>query len=812
MEGRVWEISGAVQGVGFRPWVYRVARGLGLRGCVRNTPTGVRVEAIGSEAALARMGEELRNGGTPAGRVRRLRERAMEPAEVWFFTNESKKDGFWIGESEGAGGGVEDMPQIAPDLAMCRECLAEIRDRGSRRWKYPFTTCAYCGPRYTIFEGLPFDRERTVMREFPLCAECEAEYRDAWDRRFHAQAIACPRCGPWLRLLDARGRELTVREEALEVAGRVLREGAIVAVLGVGGFHLMVRADGREGVLRLRRRKRREWKPFAMVCREVGELGGAVRVSKEEMALLRSPAAPIVLLERTGRGPEFSGVADGVSCLGVMLASNPLQWLLLEEVGVPLVATSGNVSEMPICYEVEEGLARLGDVADFFLVHNRRVVRRCDDSVVRVVAGEGRLVRRGRGYVPLPLELSGLRGLADGVEYIGVGGHQKNCVCLLSRGELLLGAHLGDLGTERAREEWRRDVEWLKGYSREARKVYVCDWNKDYGSTIELERMAVEVEAVQHHAAHGFAALAEAGWEEALAVVWDGTGLGVDGEIWGGEFLEVDWRGQWRRVGHLGRFVLPGGERAAREPVRSAAGVLASLVKGGVVELGEIRWLWGLRAEWRRLETFLRLAGDEGEGCVRTTSAGRLFDAVAWMVGLVEGEVSEAQAAMVLEGSAWGYLRRVGSEPSAIRQLLVREVEEIGVAVRMREEGENLIVEWEEVVAGVIREMLGAKGDRKAELERAAWRWHVGIARAVEAVVRRVGSGRVILTGGCFQNRLLGEMVVELLGAMGVEIFLPRELPCNDGGLSAGQAIGAAMRRGRQGGKNFSGDKMEQGN
>ena len=764
--GRVWLIAGTVQGVGFRPWVCRLARGFGLTGRVCNELGGVRIEAFGNAAALEAMGLAL-GGEAPA------------PARVASVAVVCDEETDWAGLVEfsicesrtvGAGG----WPQVAPDLAMCSECRAEIEDPQSRRFRYPFTTCARCGPRYTILENLPFDRERTSMRVFPLCEECSVEYTDPSDRRFHAQAMACPSCGPQLRWLDGDGQLLAVREDALAAAAAALRSGQVVAVKGLGGFHLMVQADNGAAVKRLRERKRRPEKPFAIMARDIAEAERLGCVGEVEWTVLESPAAPIVLLDRAVGQPMDRGrllaseVAPGVPTIGVMLATTPLHALLLKEVAGAVVATSGNRSEEPLCSDESEAVFRLKDIADFFLSHDRPIVRRCDDSVVRILDGRVSLLRRARGYVPgtIPWDVIG-NGATSCDALLGAGGHQKNAPALLVGKELLQGAHVGDLDHPLARAAWHETVSGLLELSPGTRLGMVAtDAHPNYGSTIEADRLECLQLPVQHHAAHAFAAMVEAGVERACAVVWDGTGLGDDGTVWGGEFLKVERSGHWQRIGWLKPFSLPGGELAAREPARSAIGAWWEWMEGNVSAADPAC------ARLKRQETqvaALIQALKSGIGCVRTTSAGRLFDAAAAFLGLAPRRGYEGQAAMALEQAA----NCVRLQPRPPRLPLTRQPG-------------GFELDW-----GLAMAFCAESNDVAA----AAAAWHSALIEGIIDGAHAAGFGDVLLTGGCFQNKILCDGAAHRLREEGFHAYVPRLVPMNDGGLAVGQATAIALGR-----------------
>ncbi len=607
------KITGAVQGVGFRPHVYRLATRLGLSGFVANGPAGVLIEAQGLGEGLEEFAESLRSAPPAHALVHRFDETSVALGAA---------DGFRIAASEEVG---EAEAFLLPDLAPCVECLAELFEPGNRRYGYPFTNCTLCGPRYSIVESLPYDRPRTTMREFPMCAACEAEYRDPGSRRFHAQTNCCPACGPRLSI-------------EFEKAVESLKQGLIVAVKGVGGFLLMCDARNEEAVRRLREKKRRPRKPLALLVGSLEDAAGLCEVSDLAGELLASPAAPIVLLRRRDNATVSRLIAPENPLLGVMLPSSPLHAMLARAFDGPLVATSGNLADEPIAIDNEEAVGRLGGIADLFLAHDRAIRRPVDDSVMRIAGGKPLLLRRARGLAPLPLESPW-----DLEEALATGAHMKNTVAF-SRGRLVfVSQHLGDLDLLPGVENHRRALEDFQAiYSVKPGHV-ACDLHPGYGSTRSAESLGLPVRRVQHHEAHAWAALLEAGWKEPCAVAaWDGTGDGGDSTVWGGEFFLFDGV-KMNRTASLRSFRLPGGEAAVRDPRRSLLGVLYAL--------GEPERAAALfpAPEYGLLLKLLA----SGLNSPATSSAGRLFDAMAAAHGIVNCSF-EGEAAMRLEAVAAG--------------------------------------------------------------------------------------------------------------------------------------------------------------
>ena len=744
-------VRGAVQGTGFRPFVFRLAQELRLAGSVRNTRFGVLILAEGSSEAVTEFVRRLPLEAPPAAVLRGLDAEAIAPDGA---------ERFEIEASDPAG---ELVVAMLPDLATCPDCRRELFDPDDRRFGYPFLNCTACGPRLSIIEGLPYDRPLTAMRQFRLCPDCAAEYGDPRDRRFHAQPVACPRCGPRLWF---EGHDRTAGPHAtypLEAAVAVVRSGRILALKGVGGYQLLVDARDDAAVARLRARKGREAKPLAVMFPSLDALRRVARVGEEEARLLVSPSAPILLLPLVDRSAISAETAPGLHSVGAMLPYSPMHHLLLAKLGFPVICTSGNFSEEPMAIGADAARERLGQIADAFLHHDRPIVRHVDDSVARVVDGSLLLLRRARGFAPLPLEL---RAHLPTVRALG--GHLKSTVAWSHGNQIIASQHIGDLDHPLSLEALQRtvaDYEQLYGL---APVAAACDLHPDYATTRLAEASGLPVVRVQHHHAHVAAVMAEHDLEgEVLGVAWDGTGLGTDGTIWGGEFLRASVVG-FRRVARLLPFWLPGGEAAARQPWRSALGVLHE-VRGDE--------LWGLdvppveHARPRRaiLEALFR----PGSSSARTSSAGRLYDAVASLLGLRQESSYEAQTAMQLEQMA---------EPGAQSGYPFRLLETRGP------DGAALVdVDWRPAVAGVLADL-----GRGATPCTVAGRFHLTLAQMIAAVAEWVGIGRVVLSGGCFQNAALVRLAARDLRARHFEVITASRIPPNDGGLAVGQALVAA--------------------
>ena len=739
-------VEGTVQGVGFRPFVYRVATELGLGGWVLNDSRGVLIEVEGERQALDELLERLRTATPPLAVVDRVGEEPMAATgEVGFRITESEEGG----EPEAA---------VSPDVATCEECLAELLDPGDRRHRYPFTNCTNCGPRFTIVRGVPYDRPLTTMASFEMCELCRAEYEDPLDRRFHAQPNACPVCGPSLRLADRAGRSLAEgNEPSLEAATLALAKGRIVAVKGLGGYHLACRADDEGVVAELRARKHREDKPFALMAPTIDSALALVELDDAAGALLTSRERPIVLAQRRPDAPVAGSVAPASRELGVMLPYSPLHHLLLADSDAVLVMTSANVSDEPIAYRDEDALGRLAGIADVFLVHDRPIETRTDDSVVRVVADRPLFLRRSRGYVPRALPLSAGRPI------LACGAELKSTFCLAKGERAWIGHHIGDLKNYETLRSFTEGIEHFEELFAVEPELVAHDLHPEYLSTkYALEREGAETVGVQHHHAHLAACLAEHGEPgRAVGAIFDGTGYGTDGTVWGGEILVGD-PGGFERAGHLHPVRMPGGERAIRQPWRMACSWLLET-------LGSEPPLPPLLAEQVSEEDWSKVAELAGTGLASpvTSSAGRLFDAVAALCG-IRAEVNyEGQAAVELEAAADPAVREPyplpGTELLDARETMLAILADLGAGVPVAE----VAAKFHNAVAE-------------------------GVARACAEHARAEGIELAVLSGGVFQNRLLLERTTEALEGTGLRVLVPRLLPPNDGGVAFGQAAVAA--------------------
>jgi hydrogenase maturation protein HypF len=760
------KIEGTVQGVGFRPFVFRVARALDLTGWVVNGADGVTIEVEGGAEAVNQFLDRLQAACPPGARIERMTVRSVPAVGDREFIIQPSLEG-----------GAK-LLAISPDLATCADCVMELFDPRDGRFRYPWLSCAQCGPRFTMVTAVPYDRANTTMSRFVLCVACRAEYEAPDNRRFHAESTACPLCGPTLALWDADGEVSVKGVEALERTYRIIRAGKIVAVKGIGGFHLWVDAASEEAVQLLRARKRRPHKPFAVMFPSLEAIRTYCTLSPGEAERLTSPEAPIVILQRLEGTSLTQGVAPGNVTVGAMLPYMPLHHLLMRELDGPVVATSGNRSEEPIVTGDEEARRRLAEIADAFLIHDRPIARPMDDSVVRMAKSGPIVLRRARGLVPRTIRLP--ESIARDVEgpVLAVGGHLKNTVALLDADRVLLSQHLGDLSTLETEYAVRQAIDDLQWLLQVKPRAVACDLHPDYRSTRLAEELAgrwdVPLIRVPHHHAHVVACMAEHGVTGVvLGVAWDGAGYGVDGSLWGGEFLLATYR-ESDRLAHLHPFRLPGGEQAAREPRRAelavrwetfgAQGCLAAVEEG---------------TEWRaQAQLVVAMLAKQIQSPV-TTSMGRLFDAVASMLGLCQVASFEGQAAMALEQEGTGASASVHGEDEAYPIPLVSGAE----APR------RWIADWRPMI-----ELIADDLSRGVEKSRIAHRFHRSLAELIGQVAERVGVQQVVLTGGCFQNVLLVDLARDRLESAGFVALTHREVPPNDGGLALGQAVIAATQ------------------
>jgi len=772
-------VRGLVQGVGFRPTVWRIARALELAGSVCNDGSGVLIRLWAEPARIDRFLERLRLECPPLARIDAIERRPLDGAP----------DGadFVIVASAA----TEVHTGVVPDAATCAACAAEIADPGDRRHRYPFTNCTHCGPRLSIVRRIPYDRANTSMAVFPMCERCAAEYASPEDRRFHAQPNACPECGPRTWLVGGDGAAIDPAalgaRDPVEAASRLLAQGRILAVKGIGGFHLACDAADEAVVSELRRRKRRWQKPFALMARDLDVLRRFCQVSAAEAETLASPAAPVVLLDSGAREGLAGSVAPGQSALGCMLPYSPLHRLLLEDWGVPLVMTSGNTSDEPQCIDNDDARWRLAGLADAFLLHDRAIVNRVDDSVVRVMGGEVRPLRRARGYAPAPLPLPA--GFARAPRVLALGGELKNTVCLLQDGQAVLSQHLGDLQEASTLREFERTIALYRELFQHRPEVIAIDAHPGYHPSQVGRRLAAEqglaLCEVQHHRAHIAAVLADNGHPvdggPVLGVALDGSGYGDDGTIWGGEWLVGDYR-RLERAACIRPFALPGGTRAILEPWRCLYAQITETLGWPGFEARYGATAAGSVLRDRPAEVLGRMI-ERGINSPRTSSCGRLFDAVAAALGICAERISyEGQAAIELETLARQGLLAAASPPAA----------EDGYAFGWIDGSGMVQVDPAPMWPALLGDLAG--GRPRTEI---ALRFHLGLAAAVVSTCARIADeralGTVALSGGVLQNRTLLELLLQGLGERGLRVLTHRRVPSNDGGLALGQAVIGAL-------------------
>ncbi len=746
-------VSGLVQGVGFRPYVYRLATDRNLRGNISNTPAGVTIEIQGPPEAVEDFVSRLPGEAPALAQITRVivREMPCQPDRSFEILPSHR------GEHASA--------LISPDVAVCDDCLRELLDPHDRRYLYPFINCTNCGPRFTIVRDIPYDRPRTSMSAFPMCEKCRAEYGDPRNRRFHAQPNACWECGPHLEIWDFHGHRIET-PDPIGAAVECLRSGEILAVKGLGGFHLAVDATNPAAIERLRQRKRRIEKPFAVMVRNLEAAGKFCHVDAEMEQLLSSRQRPIVLLPWKKAAAIAENVAPNQGDLGVFLPYTPLHHLLFSLSGFPaLVMTSGNLSEEPIAIDNREVVERLGGIADLFLVHNREILLRCDDSVVRHSAGGTRQIRRSRGYVPSPVRLHG-----EIPQILAVGGELKNTICL-TRGNLaFLSQHIGDLENVESFDFFRDAIAQFSKILEVEPEIVAYDLHPDYLSTKwALQQKGVRLVGVQHHHAHIAACMAENKLEgRVIGLALDGAGYGADGHIWGGEALLADYAG-FERAAHFAYAPLPGGAAAIREPWRMAVSYLMRAFGEDFFNL-DIPFVRGL--DRRKTELVMHMMTRE-VNCPLTSSCGRLFDAVAALLGIRQEVTYEAQAAIELEMSA-----RPSTETAAYPFAICAQ------DGRWQIDASPLFAA---IVEDLRRNVCAATISR---------RFHNGLVETfvrIASLLREESSiNRICLSGGTFNNMLMLEPLVRRLESDRFEVFAHSEVPAGDGGLSLGQALVAA--------------------
>jgi len=753
------QIQGAVQGVGFRPFIYRLANSLKLKGWINNSAQGVTIEVEGVRQKLTEFSLRIEKEKPSRAYIHSLESSHLDPVGYTSFE---------IKESSQTG---KLTALVLPDIATCPDCLAEVFDPQNRRYLYPFTNCTNCGPRFSIIKALPYDRPSTTMKIFEMCDDCQAEYNDPANRRFHAQPNACPQCGPRLEFWDSKGNVLNSYHQALVDAVEAIRDGAVVAVKGLGGFHLIVDATNQNAVRTLRERKRREEKPFALMYPSLDLIKSHCEVSPAEERLLLSPESPIVLLKKKsytteGTNPSIDElVAPGNPYLGIMLPYTPLHHILMSELNSPVVATSGNISDEPICIDENEALERLGEIADLFLVNNRPIARHVDDSIVRIVLDRELVMRRARGYAPLPISIK-----KKAPAILAMGAHLKNTIALSVENQIFISQHIGDLETDAAYVAFQNVIQSFKRLYNSEPQSIVCDAHPDYLSTQYAQRQNLPINKVQHHYAHIRACMLENEIEPpVLGVSWDGTGYGLDNTVWGGEFFHIT-KDDYHRVAHFRRFPLPGGELAIKEPRRAAIGLLYEM--DGHFNQKNLPPLASFSSrELSLIKTML----DKKINSPLTSSAGRLFDAVASLIGLRQINRFEGQAAMELEFQ--------------LDEANIDDYYDFELTSHKNLGNSPIhLVNWEIIVRQILN-------DRDCQISAGiiSKKFHNTLSEIIIEIAKRVREPKVVMGGGCFQNKYLTERTVQRLGEENFHPYWHQRIPPNDGGIAVGQ-IGAVIQ------------------
>jgi len=737
------QLNGFLQGVGFRPFVYRLAHQYQQKGWVANTSSGISLHIEGASGLQQKFLAKLENNLPPFAQIKSLTTEVL-PLETppHFTIKPSQFDG-------------QASLFVLPDIATCPECVAELFNPASRYYQYPLISCCQCGPRYSIMQQQPYDRARTTMADFPQCAACQQDFSNSEDRRFHAQTIACSECGPALQWLDAQGQELATKELALASCIEQLQAGKIVAVKGIGGYQLLVNAQDEVAVARLRRKKMRPAKPFALLAGDLAMVKSLCIVNEQEQQALQSAMAPIVLLKKHASITQYQMVAPSSHLLAIMLPSSGLQHLIMRAFGQPLIATSANRPSEPICIADQQALEDLSGIADYYLMHDRMILRALDDSIVRVIANKPRVLRRARGYAPLPIPLT-----IDS-NMLALGGHLKSSWALSYQGYVLLSQYLGDMHSLANQEHFRQSLIDAQCFYKISAKRLIHDQHPDYFTSHYAAQSTLPRMAVQHHHAHAFSCMAEHQLKPpALAITWDGTGLGTDNSSWGGEFFLIKSQ-SITRFAHIKPLLLMGGDKANKEPRRVAIAILYQLF--GEQWQVEARHLACVQAFTDNGLQVLSVALKNKLNTPKSSSMGRLFDAVASLLNLCQINEYEGQAASCLEAAA-------ASLSSTTETYACSFIS-----------GQPIIIDWQEMFQQILTDL----SVLSAEL--IAAKFHNTLADIVLRIAQQAGEKQIVLSGGCFQNATLTEKVHQVLECAGFQVYSHEQTPSNDAGLALGQ-------------------------
>jgi hydrogenase maturation protein HypF len=743
MEGVRISIRGAVQGVGFRPFIYKLAKTLNIKGYVLNTPQGVIIEAQAEESLLKEFIERIQKEKPPISLIQKFIIENISISE--------KFNNFEIKKSDLSG---SPNAIVLPDIATCKDCYNEIFDSKNRRYLYPFTNCTNCGPRFSIIESLPYDRGRTTMKNFVMCDECKKEYENPEDRRFHAQPNACPKCGPQIELWNPNGEIITKYNDAILQTVQEIRNGKIIAIKGLGGFHLVVDAMNDDAIKRLRNNKNREEKPFALMYPDVNSVKYDCEVSEQEENLLFSAQSPIVLLKRKKNCKISVEAAPLNPNLGIMLPYTPLHHILMFYLKSPIIATSGNYSEEPICIDESEALTRLKGIADLFLVHNRPIYRYVDDSIARIVLNDKFILRRARGYAPMPVIINN----ENKEQLLSVGGHLKNTIAVSKGNEVFLSQHIGDLETVESNKSFTNTIDKFREIYRIEPEKVICDLHPDYISTKYAREKYKNVIPVQHHLSHILSVIAENEINGSLlGISWDGTGYGTDGTIWGGEFFIINNDG-YKRAAHLKSFHLPGGESSLKDIHKISFGLLYEIFGKDINKyLAE-----DLKQDNDEILLKMLIKNINSPVC---SSAGRLFDAVASILDIRQKVNFEGQAAMELEFLTDGII----SELSYNFEIY-------------KDENEIYVIDWTKMIIQLLDDKLN-----RIKSNLISVKFHNTLVNMIVEIAKLFNEKIIALSGGCFQNKYLLENSVKKLQELGFKVYWNKEVPANDGGISLGQ-------------------------
>ena len=738
-------IRGVVQGVGFRPFIYRLAKELGINGWIINSSQGVFIEAEHTRLTLEKFIQKIE--------TERPKNSYIQSYEHTWLDAEGFKD-FEIRESNESG---SKTALVLPDISTCNDCLEEIFDPGNRRYLYPFTNCTNCGPRYTIIADLPYDRCNTTMGEFEMCPDCRAEYSDPLNRRFHAEPTACPVCGPQVSLCDTDKKIISEKNSAIQDVVKYLKAGKIIALKGIGGYQLICDAGNNETVKRLRLRKKRNEKPFALMMTGMDQVKCECDVNEQEERLLLSVESPIVLLKK--KKNINSSVSDecakGNPFLGIMLPYSPLHHILMKEFGSAIVATSGNISEEPICTNDDDAFDKLGSIADYFLIHNRKILRYVDDSIVRYAGGNNVMLRRARGYAPLPVVMNNIS-----VTTLAAGAHLKNTIALNKGSNVFISQHIGDLENVESINAFKEVISDIESFYELKPERVICDLHPDYISTRFSESLDIPVYKVQHHYAHVLSCMAENELDgsDLLGVSWDGTGYGTDCTIWGGEFIIPNGL-DFKRAGYLKTFMLPGGEQAIHDVWKIGFSLLYDVFGEKVFSLSGIPFTQSKEAR------IIRQMLDKEVNSPVTSSIGRLFDGISAIIGLKDKANFEAQAAMELE---------FATDDVKTNEYFRFSIDELTDG--------SLIFNWHDIVKGIVVDL-----GNKVSAGIISAKFHNSLTEAIVMVSKKVNLNKIILTGGCFLNKYLLEKTISRLSEEGFKVYTQQRVPPGDGGISLGQ-------------------------